>query len=41
MDNKLRETAILCVLMNSKRKVMAKLGHVEQFAFAVWRKRDP
>ena len=35
MDNKLRETAILCVLMNSKRKVMAKLGHVEQFAFAV------
>ena len=35
MDNRLRETTNLCVLMNSKRVVMAKLGHVEQCTFAV------
>ena len=40
MDIKLRETTNLCVLMNSKRKVRANLGHVVQFAFAVWRKQD-
>ena len=31
MDEKLRETTNLCVgIMNSKRQVMGKLGHVVQ-----------
>ena len=31
MDKKLRETTNLCVeIMNSKRQVMGKLGHVVQ-----------
>ena len=42
MDNKLREATNLCVLMNSKRKAKSngKTWSLEQFAFAVWRKRD-
>ena len=36
MDKKLGKTTNLCVeIMNSKRQVMGKLGHVVQFAFAV------
>ena len=39
MDKKLRETTNLCVeIMNSKRQVKRKLGHVVQIAFV--RKRD-
>ena len=42
MDKNLSETANFCVeIMNSKRQVKGKLGHVVQFAFAVWNKRDP
>ena len=36
MDEKLRETTNLCVeMMNSKRQVKEKRGHVVTFAFAV------
>ena len=36
MAKKWRETTnVLVEIMNSKRKVMAKLGHVVQFALAV------
>ena len=36
MDKKLGETTNLCIeIMNSKRQVMGKLGHVVQFGFAV------
>ena len=36
MDKKLGETTNLCIeIMNSKRQVMGKLGHVVQFWFAV------
>ena len=41
MAKKWRETTnVLVEIMNSKRKVMAKLGHVVQFALAVWYERD-
>ena len=37
MDKKLRETTNLCEeIMNSKRQVKGKLGHVVQ----IWRKRE-
>ena len=36
MHKKLGKTTNLCAeIMNSKRQVMGKLGHVVQFAFAV------
>ena len=36
MDKKLRETTNLCVeIMNRKRQVMGKLGHVVQIGIAV------
>ena len=41
MDKKLRETTYLWVeIMNSKRQVKGKIGHVVQIRLAVWRKRD-
>ena len=39
MDRKLRETTYVRVeIMNSKRQVKRKPGHVQQIPFAVWRK---
>ena len=38
MDKKLRETNFRVEIMNSKRQVKGKLGHVVQIR--VWRKRD-
>ena len=41
MDKKLRETTNLCVeIMNRKRQVKGKLGHVVQIGIAVRRKHD-
>ena len=41
MDKKLRETTNLCVeIMDRKRQVKGKLGHVVQIGIAVRRKHD-